>query len=50
MYTEQCNKQKETMKHFWLSLVIWDWRPIFAMFLGFSLEIICEVGGSNPIL
>ena len=27
-----------------------DWIPIFAIFPDFSLEILCEVGGSNPLL
>ena len=24
--------------------------PIFAMFLDFSLDMLCELGGSNPLL
>ena len=27
-----------------------DWIPILAMCLDFSLEIFCEVDGSNPLL
>ena len=43
-------QQTQSIKHFWLHLVIKDWIPIFAMFLHYFLEILCEVGGSNLLL